>query len=118
MRILFVCLGNICRSPMAEGIMKGLVEKSNLNWKVDSAGTESYHVGQIPDRRAIRTCSKYGIDITGQRARRISKSDFESFDRIYALAEDVLEEIENLESTKNNGVELKLLMDEVFPGKN
>ena len=112
MKILFVCLGNICRSPMAEGIMKSLLKEHKADWQVDSAGTEYYHVGERPDGRAIRTCKKFGIDIADQRARRISKKDFETFDVIYALADDVLEEILEMKPSTANGVKLKLLMDE------
>lgn len=117
MRILFVCLGNICRSPMAEGIMKQLITDHQLEWEVDSAGTESYHVGEKPDPRAIRTCRKHGIEITGQRARRISKNDFETFDKIYALAGDVLQEINRMHPNLKPHGELKLLLDELFPGE-
>ena len=99
---------------MAEGIMKSLLKEHNTDWQVDSAGTESYHVGERPDARAIRTCKKFGIDIGNQRARRISKKDFETFDVIYALADDVLEEIVEMKPSTSNGVKLKLLMDEFY----
>jgi len=116
MKILFVCLGNICRSPMAEGILKKLVDEHNLNWHVESAGTEYYHVGQLPDRRAIHTSEKFGIDITHQRARRIAKKDFETFDVIYALADDVLEEVAGMKPSNSNS-EVKLLLDELYPNE-
>ncbi|HYV95064.1 MAG TPA: low molecular weight protein-tyrosine-phosphatase [Chitinophagales bacterium] len=115
MKILFVCLGNICRSPMAEGIMKKLATQNHLDWYVDSAGTEYYHVGEQPDRRAIRTSDKFGVDIAQQRARRISKRDFEKFDVIYSLADDVLEELLIMKPAEANGAELKLLLDELYP---
>src|ERR1041385_8971339 len=101
MKILFVCLGNICRSPMAEGILKKLAEQHSLDWQIDSAGTEYYHVGQSPDRRAVNTSKKFGIDITHQRARRITKKDLEVFDVVYALADDVLEEVSGIKSPES-----------------
>jgi protein-tyrosine phosphatase len=118
MKILFVCLGNICRSPIAEGIMKDLVKKNNLDWKIDSAGIESYHVGQCPDRRAINLCRKHGLDISTQRARRVSKKDFEEFDHIYALADDILHELKGSYVSPSGKKSLQLLMDELYPGEN
>lgn len=117
MKILFVCLGNICRSPMAEGILKSLASDQNLDWMIDSAATESYHIGNPPDQRAIRTCRNHGIDISGQRARRLIRKDFETFDIIYALAEEVMFEIRQAHDTDVMQAELKLLLDEVHPGK-
>ncbi len=116
MKILFVCLGNICRSPMAEGIMKKLVIEHHLNWKIESAGTEYYHVGEQPDSRAVCTCDRFTIDIRTQRARRISKKDFEDFDVVYALAADVMNEIRSLKIAGKNESKLKLLLDEIYPG--
>lgn len=116
MKILFVCLGNICRSPMAEGVMKNLVQQHQLDWYIDSAGTESYHIGQQPDNRAVKTCLKYGIDISDQRARKLSKQDFETFDLIYVLADEVMHEIKRSHANPPPG-KLKLLLDEVFPGE-
>lgn len=98
--------------------MKDLIDKNHLDWEVDSAGTESYHVGQMPDHRAILTCEKYGIDIKGQRARRITKKDFEEFDLIYALADDVLYEVQGLLPVGSKNGKLNLLMEEVAPGEN
>ena len=83
MRILMVCLGNICRSPLAEGILKNKTQ--NLDVFVDSAGTSSFHVGNPPDSRSIEIASKNGIDLTDQRARQFSEKDFHNFDKIYAM---------------------------------
>ena len=78
-----VCLGNICRSPLAEGILKNKTQ--NLDVFVDSAGTSSFHVGNPPDSRSIEIASKNGIDLTDQRARQFSEKDFHNFDKIYAM---------------------------------
>ncbi|MCY7410584.1 MAG: low molecular weight phosphotyrosine protein phosphatase [Chitinophagales bacterium] len=117
MKILFVCLGNICRSPMAEGVMKNIVLKNNLDWKIESAGTESYHVGENPDRRAIKSCSNNGIDISKQVARKITVNDFSDFDIVYSLAEEVNNEIETFLKSNNSTGEFKFLLDEVYPGE-
>ncbi len=82
MKILMVCLGNICRSPLAEGIMKQKIQKHNLDWQVDSAGTISYHEGETPDLRSIEVAQKHGLDITGQRSRPLQLADFNNFDLI------------------------------------
>ena len=80
-KILMVCLGNICRSPLAEGILKA--KTNHLDVVVDSAGTAAYHVGEKPDIRSIEIANKYGIDLTSQRARQFSVNDFDEFDKIY-----------------------------------
>lgn len=90
MKILMVCLGNICRSPMAEGIMRS---KLPADFFVDSVGTISQHEGEHPDKRAIKTAANHGIDISGQVSRPISKSDLENFDRIYCMDIDIFEDV-------------------------
>lgn len=85
MKILMVCLGNICRSPLAEGIMQHKIAQRQLGWQVDSAGTGNWHIGELPDRRSIAVARKYGIDITNQRARQFSRTDFLHFDLIFAM---------------------------------
>jgi protein-tyrosine phosphatase len=80
-----VCLGNICRSPMAEGIFRKKAEEKKLNVIVDSAGTADYHVDEAPDVRAIATAKKFGVNISNLRGRQFSKKDFELFDRIYVM---------------------------------
>lgn len=85
MKILMVCLGNICRSPLAEGIMKEKVKAQRLDWRVDSAGTGAYHIGELPDPRSIEIARQYGIDLTDQRARKITHEDLEEFDLILTM---------------------------------
>ncbi|MEN3975160.1 low molecular weight protein-tyrosine-phosphatase [Emcibacter sp. SYSU 3D8] len=85
--VLFVCLGNICRSPMAEGMFRDMVVKAGLKEviAIDSAGTGDWHIGEQPDRRAITTAAKRGIDITGLRARQVHEKDFVEFDHILVM---------------------------------
>lgn len=90
MKILMVCLGNICRSPLAEGIMKTKVPESFV---VDSAGTISMHEGEHPDKRAIKTASNHGIDISMQKSRPITRSDYETFDKIYCMDANVYKDV-------------------------
>ena len=80
-----VCLGNICRSPLAEGIMKQKVKEKKLDWSVDSAGTGSWHIGELPDRRSIAIARQYGIDISDQRARQFKPADLDRFDLVLAM---------------------------------
>lgn len=90
MKILMVCLGNICRSPLAEGIMKTKVPD---NFVVDSAGTISLHEGEHPDKRAVKTAANHNIDISKQKSRPIIRRDFETFDKIYCMDIDVFEDV-------------------------
>lgn len=81
-KILMVCLGNICRSPLAHGILESKIKKYNLDWIVDSAGTSGWHDGEPPDLRAIKVAKSYGISIDRQISRKITKQDFETYDQI------------------------------------
>lgn len=94
--VLFVCLGNICRSPMAEGILRQMAEEKGWAIGVDSAGTGYWHVGEPPDRRAIRCLSAHGIDISGLRARQVSAEDFHRFDLILAMDASNLEALKKM----------------------
>jgi protein-tyrosine phosphatase len=85
MKILMICLGNICRSPLAEGILKDKIAKKDLNWHVDSAGTGGWHVGELPDQRSITVARKHGIDIRNQRARQFKPSDLDTFDLLLVM---------------------------------
>jgi protein-tyrosine phosphatase len=85
MNVLMICLGNICRSPLAEGVLKNKVKERQLDWRVDSAGTGGWHVGDLPDHRSIAVARKHGIDLTDQRARQFQKEDLEAFDLILTM---------------------------------
>ncbi len=85
--VIFVCLGNICRSPIAEGCAKKIVQEKNLNIKVDSAGTGDWHVGETPCENSIEVAMQHGVDISNLRARQVKKDDLREFDLIVALDE-------------------------------
>jgi protein-tyrosine phosphatase len=114
-KILMVCLGNICRSPLAEGILK-----SKLNpdfYIVDSAGTSAYHIGELPDHRSIAIAKKNGIDISNQRARKFIANDFNEFDLIYAMDIENYHNICSLSTNKSNLLKVKLILNEINPLK-
>jgi protein-tyrosine phosphatase len=110
-RVLFVCMGNICRSPMAEGVFRHMIRQSGLDdvVKVESAGTHAFHVGEGPDKRAQATASKRGYDITDLRARRVEDVDFEKFDLILAMDWDNLSLLQQ-QAPKKAHHKLQLLM--------
>jgi protein-tyrosine phosphatase len=118
MKILMVCLGNICRSPLAEGILQEKAFSAGLTWSVESAGTNSYHTGQPPHPLSQKVAKLNGLDICSQRARRFMASDFETYDKIYALAGDVLDEMRRIAKDKFDPLKASLLLDELYPGKN
>lgn len=113
-----VCLGNICRSPLAEGILKHKILQAGLDWTVDSSGTNGYHVGETPHPLSQKVARMNGIDICDQKARRFTAEDFERYDKIYALAADVMDEIRRIAKNKFNTEKADLLMNELYPGKN
>jgi protein-tyrosine phosphatase len=118
MKILMVCLGNICRSPLAEGILQNKAFRAGLSWSVESAGTDSYHTGEPPHPLSQKVAKLNGIDICSQRARRFVAEDFEVYDKIYALAGDVLSDIRRIAKKKMDETKVDLLMNELYPGMN
>lgn len=118
MKILMVCLGNTCRSPLAEGILQDKINKAGLNWQVDSAGTNGYHLGESPHRLSQKVARMNGIDISHQVSRQFVKEDFDRFDKIYAMANDVIDEMRYIAGNKFNEAKVDLLMNESFPGEN
>jgi low molecular weight protein-tyrosine phosphatase len=100
-KILFVCLGNICRSPLGEGIMLHFIREKNLghSLRVDSAGTAGYHIGEAPDHRTIANAKKNGVDISKLRARKFKAEDFDAFDKIYVMDDSNYKDV--LALTKN-----------------
>jgi protein-tyrosine phosphatase len=111
MRILMVCLGNICRSPLAHGILEHLVKKDGLDWEVDSAGTGDWHIGQGPDARSTSVAKKYGVDISAQRCRQFRIEDFDSYDKIYVMDRMNLRDVLSLARNDEDRKKVKLLLD-------
>ena len=118
MRILMVCLGNICRSPLAEGIMKHKAKLAGLDWHIDSAGTGSWHSGQLPDQRSVQVAKKYGIDITDQRARQFERDDFERFDRIFVMDTRNHQDVLRLANNSEDPAKVELILNLCHPGEN
>jgi protein-tyrosine phosphatase len=118
MKILMVCLGNICRSPLAEGILQHKVKEAGLDWTVDSAGTNGYHIGQQPHHLSQKVARLNGIEICGQRARRFVAADFDRYDKIYAMAADVVLEMKRIAGSRFDGSKVELLMNAAEPGLN
>ncbi|WP_336068980.1 low molecular weight protein-tyrosine-phosphatase [Mesoflavibacter sp. CH_XMU1404-2] len=114
-KILMVCLGNICRSPLAEAVLKS---KLDSNFTVESAGTAAYHVGNKPDPRSIAVARQNGLNITNQRARKFTKQDFEDFDIIYAMDNSNYQNIIALAENNQQKEKVKLILNESFPDKN
>jgi protein-tyrosine phosphatase len=118
MKILMVCLGNICRSPLAEGILLQKIKAAGLDWSVDSAGTNGFHVNEAPHYLSQRVAKKRGIDISKQLCRRFVPEDFDRFDKIYAMAGDVMDEMKKISGNKFVAEKADLLLNEVHAGKN
>lgn len=112
-----VCLGNICRSPLAEGILQDKARKAGLNWTVESAGTNGYHTGEPPHHLSIKVAKENGIDISKQRSRRFMADDFEQFDLIYAMATDVLDDIKRISRDKFDATKVDLFLNGQYPGQ-
>jgi len=115
MKVLMVCLGNICRSPLAEGILKSKVNASTF---VDSAGTSGYHEGSLPDKRSIEVARLNGIDITDQKSRKFSVEDFDHFDLIYAMDDSNYQNILKLSRNQTDQDKVKMILNESHPGEN
>ncbi len=115
-RVLMVCLGNICRSPLAEGILKSKVDPNKVF--VDSAGTGNYHVGGLPDSRSIAIAQKYLLDITDQRCRQFRVSDFDEFDLIYVMDNSNRRDVLKLARDEKDRAKVKMILNEIFPNEN
>jgi protein-tyrosine phosphatase len=117
MKILMVCLGNICRSPLAEGILQHKAFEAGLQWSVESAGTNGYHTGEAPHHLSQKVAKLNGIDICQQRSRKFVREDFDMYDKIYAMASDVISDMRRIAKGKFNAGKVDLLMNELYPGR-
>jgi len=116
MKILMVCLGNICRSPLAHGVLQHLADQKGLNWTIDSAGIGGWHVGNPPDHRATAIAQQYGIDIRQQRAQQFRDDHFEAFDRIFAMDRQNLRNLLSRAKTAQHRERIQLfLVDREVP---
>ncbi len=116
MKILMVCLGNICRSPLAHGVMEHLAHQNGLNWEIDSAGTGNWHIGAQPDRRSIAVARRHGIDISGQTCRQFEVADFERFDQILVMDYSNLNDVKALARNEEEHKKISLfLKDKIVP---
>lgn len=118
MKILMVCLGNICRSPLAEGILRRKIEREGLDWQVDSAGTNGLHDGEAPHRLSQKVAGMNGLSICDQVSRRITPQDFKKYDRIFAMAGDVIDEMKWIAGLQYDASKVDLLMNLSHPGRN
>lgn len=110
-KFLMVCLGNICRSPLAEGILQSKLPKKD--YIIDSAGTANYHIGAAPDKRSVLIAKKFGIDISQQKCRQITKSDFEYFDYIYVMDTSNYKNVIAIAPNEASKQKVKLILNEV-----
>ncbi len=116
MKILMVCLGNICRSPLAEGILKEKIRARDLDWEVDSAGTGGWHSGECPDPRSVKVARQHGIDISDQCARQLRAADFEEFDLLLAMDASNRHDILRLARTEAQREKVEMIMNFLKPG--
>jgi protein-tyrosine phosphatase len=115
-KIVMVCLGNICRSPLAEGILASKLPQDKFG--VDSAGTGSWHIGQSPDERSIAVAKKNGLDISYQKGRQFSSADFDTFDYIFVMDNSNYDNVIALAETNQQKEKVKLIMNELTPQQN
>lgn len=115
-KIVMVCLGNICRSPLAEGILASKLPKKKFI--VDSAGTGSWHIGNSPDERSILTAQKNKLDISNQKGRQFTASDFDEFDYIYVMDNSNYFDVIKLAKNEEQKQKVELILNALFPGEN
>ena len=116
-KILFVCLGNICRSPLAEGIMLKLITEKELDLHVDSAGTAKFHVGEAPDARTITNAKNHDVNLTALRARQFSEKDFDEFDSIYVMDNSNMTHVLALAKNETQSQKVELFLNTLHPNK-
>lgn len=114
-RILIVCKGNICRSPLAHGLLDKKVAEAELPWVIDSAGTGHWHIGKLPDERSIKVADAHNLDIRYQRARQFELTDFDSFDKIYVMDRQNLKVLQGLSRKPDDLTNVELIMNVISP---
>ena len=118
-KVLMVCLGNICRSPMAEGLLRHKIRQMNLDIETDSAGTAGYHIGSKPDHRMIETAAKFGVDISDLRARQFKLADFDDIDYIFAMDKENQLNMQRMATNELGREKVRLFLEHVdFPNYN
>ncbi|PLX12104.1 MAG: protein-tyrosine-phosphatase [Marinilabiliales bacterium] len=117
MNVLFVCLGNVCRSPIAEALLKKKYSENGIEFEVDSAGFEPYHINKSPDEKAIRTAKYYGLELTGK-SRLFVKADFDRFDKIYGMDTQNIRDIKELARSDEDLKKVDYILNLLEPGKN
>ena len=113
-----VCLGNICRSPLAEGILQHKANRAKLGWQVDSAGTADYHIGDPAHHLSIKVAGMNGIDISHERCRQFKKEDMLEFDRIYVMDQDNYAAVKKISRNLWNENKTALILNELYAGQN
>lgn len=117
-KVLMVCLGNICRSPLAEGILRHKANELDLDITIDSAGTSDYHIDQHPDKRSVMSAKKHGIDISKLKGRQFKVSDFDTFDHIFVMDSSNYSDIVTLARNENDKNKVELILNRVYPDSN
>lgn len=118
MKIMMVCLGNICRSPLAHGLLEHKIVQHSLSWSVDSSGTSGYHNGDPPDPRSIQEAAKHGLDISQQRSQQFIASDLDDYDLILVMDSSNYQNVKRLAKNKIQENKIKLILNYVFPAQN
>lgn len=113
-----ICLGNICRSPLAEGILQNKADEAGLNWTVDSAGTGDYHVGEAPHKSSQKIAKLNGIDISKQKCRQFKKDDMHFFDKVYVMDSNNYNDVKRMSGNDWNESKTDLILNELYPGQN
>lgn len=118
MKVLFVCIGNICRSPIAEGVLQHISDEAAADWTVHSAAVMNYHIGKEPHPSSQKVCKEHGIDISEQQAMLFKKEHVAEYDKIYAMATDVMEHIKEITGDAFDEEKISLFLDYKYPGEN
>jgi len=118
MKILMVCLGNICRSPLADGLLRDKINKYGLNSQVDSCGTSSFHIGEKPDERMMETALKHNCNLSNLSARQFTPKDFKQFDVIYVMDYSNYNNVISLAENESDKQKVKYFLNELFPNEN